>query len=101
MSGARCKVGIDADNWSDPFLLAGLVELDCAVEVAVVRQGKCMHLIALGGFHEVADSRERIEEGVVAMGVQVDETPRRHSYSIAACVPMGKMRQNRGTIVPC
>ena len=61
-----------------PFGFGGVVELDGAEEVAVVRHGDGGHFLLDDGVHELADFAGSIEEGVIGVAVQMDERIFRH-----------------------
>jgi hypothetical protein len=55
------------------LLLAVVVKLDGAEQVAVVGHGDGGHFLLDDGVHELADFTGSIEEGVIGVAVQMDE----------------------------
>ncbi len=53
-----CYVCVDTEDGLYFSLLAGLVELHRAVEVAVVSEGQCLHIALLCSVYEIGDFRE-------------------------------------------
>jgi hypothetical protein len=66
-------VGLHAEDRLHPGLLRLLVEVDGAVEVAVVGHGHRGHPLRLDGLEEVLDADRAVEERVERVQVQVDE----------------------------
>ena len=67
-----------AEDRVDPGLLAFVVELDGAVQVAVVRDGQGVHAEFLGLLDEFRNPVEPVEHGVMRVQVQVRELPVGH-----------------------
>ena len=67
------EVGLHAEQGLDAGGAGGLVEIDCAVEVAVVgdREGLLSELA--GAFDEGVDASESVEFAVLGVGVEVSE----------------------------
>ena len=72
------EVGFVAEDGIEPALFAFLIELDGSVEVAVVGDGQGVHAELFGLLHELGDSVEPVEHGVVRVQVQVRELPVGH-----------------------
>ena len=83
-------VGLVADDGVDAFLFGLLIELESAVEVAVVGEGQGVHAVGLGAGDELVDGAGAVEEAVMAVAVEVNEglsaheIPRRAGRSIGA-----------------
>src|SRR3989304_3766145 len=73
VAGAAGDVRLDADDRLDAARLRLLVELDGAVEDAVVRQADRLLAELLGAAHEERDAREAVEQRVFGVEVQVSE----------------------------
>ena len=71
---ARGHVDLTADDRLDAGSDGGGVELDGPEHVAVVGQRHGGHVHLLGSLHQIVDARRPIEQAVVRMNVQVDET---------------------------
>jgi hypothetical protein len=67
------EVEFAADEGLDAGVLGGLVELDRAVEIAMVGQRERGHAEFLGAAHETIDPAGAIEQAVVGVDVEVDE----------------------------
>ena len=70
---ARRHVGLGTDDRRDPLLPALLVEVQHAVHVAVVGDGKSRLTVSDGGRDHVADTRGAVEHRVLGVGVEVCE----------------------------
>ena len=68
-------VRLDSDDRLDPRVSAERVEVDRAVERAVIGEPEGGHVQGLRTSDEVAQPRQPIEQAVFAMGVQMDEIP--------------------------
>ena len=66
-------VGLEADDRRHVVLATGLVEVDDAVEVAVVGDGDGALAVGLGGEHHLLDARRAVEHRVLGVVVEVDE----------------------------
>ena len=75
-------VGLVADDRVEAGGLALAVELDGAVEVAVVGQGQGVHAQRLGVGDQLGDAAGAVEQAVVAVAVQVNEGTVRHGSSV-------------------
>ncbi len=73
---ARREVRLETDDRLDVVVLAGLVELVGAVEVAVVRDRQRGHAHALGVGEQVLDPGRPVEHRELGVGVEVNETVR-------------------------
>ena len=72
-AGGFDEVELAADDGLDALGLGGVVELDRAVEIAVVGKGEGGHAEFHGPVHEPVDAAGAIEEAVVAVDVEMDE----------------------------
>ena len=72
-AGAGGEVEFAADQRLDALGLGLVVELDRAVEIAVVREGQRLHPEGVGPVHQAVDPAGAIQQGVVAMDVKMDE----------------------------
>ena len=75
-SRALRDVGFDADDRLDVALPRLFVELDRAVEDAVVRQADRLLAQLFGAVHQFRDAREAVEERELGVGVEVREHQR-------------------------
>ncbi len=66
-------VGLDADDGLDVMLFAGLVEGHDAEHDAVVGQGQGGLVEGLGALGQVVEPAEAVEQGVLAVDVEMDE----------------------------
>ena len=66
-------VRLDPDDRLDARGLRGGVEVDRAVQGAVVGEGEGRHLERLRARDEVAQARHAVEQAVLTVSVQVDE----------------------------
>ena len=74
VEAARARdVRLDADDRVDARLAAERVEVDRAVERAVVGERERRHIQGFGARDEVAQAREPVEQAVLAMRMEVDE----------------------------
>ena len=69
-------VGLGPDDRVDAGVLAGLVEVEDPVHVAVVGDPERRHAVLDRGIDEVLDPRRTIEHRVLGVGVQMRERPR-------------------------
>jgi hypothetical protein len=60
-SRVRGHVRLEPENRREPMLATGLVEVDDAVEIAVVGDADCLLAVSLGGEHQVLDARGPVE----------------------------------------
>ena len=70
--GTLSDVRFYSDDRLDFSLLTGLVELYSPVQVAVVSQSQCGHAKLFSPSHHFGYFTHAIEEGVMAVGVEVD-----------------------------
>lgn len=82
-SGARRNVKIDADDGLYRIVFALFVEIDRAVQITVVGQRERTLSIFRRRGNEVGYLWECFEEGIMRMGVKMDEVCARHLYIIA------------------
>ncbi len=66
-------VGLDTDDRLDASVAAERVEVDRAIERAVIGEAERRHVQRLRARDEVAEAGQPIEQAVLAMGVQMDE----------------------------
>ena len=69
----RCVVTLESDDRIDAVLLAGLVEVVGAVEVAVIGHREGCHAEIDGLAEEIIEAGSAVEHGVLGVHVQVDE----------------------------
>jgi hypothetical protein len=72
-AGGLGEVEFAADERFDALGLGLVVELDRAVEIAVVREGQGLHAEGGGAVHQAVDAAGAVEQAVVAMDVEMDE----------------------------
>ncbi len=73
VAGVTGDVCLDADDGLDAASVRFLVELDSAVEDAVVREGDRLLAQFAGAGHEQRDAGESVQEGVFGVKVEVSE----------------------------
>ena len=73
MAAALGKVGLQANDWLDACLLAGGVEVDCAVQASVVGDGERSHAEFAGALNHRVDAAEAVEHAELGVVVEVDE----------------------------
>ena len=66
-------VGLETDNRHHVVLAARLVEVDRAVEVAVVRDTNCRLPVRLGREHHFLEARRAVEHRILGVVVQMDK----------------------------
>src|SRR5262249_38796036 len=71
-------IGLVAENWIDAGFLGGLIELERAVEVAVIGDRQGVHAERFGAADEFIDRTGAVEEAVVTVAMQVNEGERAH-----------------------
>lgn len=86
-TGACRHIGFDADDWFDTFRFTGFVEFDSTIEDTVISESERRHTELFCFFYQFRHLAHTVEEGIVTMGMEVDET---HGKSIAGQASLQK-----------
>ena len=70
---SRRYVSFDPENWLNAQRLARLVEVDCAVNVAVVGEGDGRHAEFSGPGSHVVEPAQAVEQAVLGMVMEMDK----------------------------
>ena len=70
---SRREINLAADDALHARLLRGHVEVDRAIQIAVIRDRHCRHAQRLRTLHQVRYPRRDIEQRVLGVQVEVDE----------------------------
>src|SRR6185436_17793482 len=80
LAAAEGDVGLESEDGPDPALLGSFIEGPGAVEVAVIGDGERVHAERLDPVEEIRNPVRAVEQGVFAVGVEVDERHRVAGY---------------------
>ncbi len=79
--GTECEVRLEAEDGTDAFRLGMIVERPGRVQVAVIRHGQAIHSEALYMINQLGNPVGAVEEGVLGVGVEMNES---HGISLSA-----------------
>ena len=92
VAGLLRDVDFTADDGLDVLGLGGVIELDGAEEVAVIRHRHGGHVLFGHNVHELGNLAGSVEQRVVGMAVQVDEGCVRHRADFSRNAVLGEER---------
>jgi hypothetical protein len=72
--GAEGQIRLEAENRADALRLRLLVEAPGGVEISVIGDGQAVHAQLLDVLHQLGDPIGAVEQGVFAVGVEVNES---------------------------